>query len=474
MKKSEIIFGVLRVPVDFAAIVAAFFVAYYIRPITDLIPGVQYAFGPELLPLMREYLPMALANAAFVVLLFAVNRLYSLKASHGFAREFFRIFFWVSTWILFFIAYYFLVVHQLFFSRIALAHIWLFSIFFVTVGRLLILRIQSFLFRFGIGQRRILFVGANALADRFCDLIKKDRSAVVVGALAEKLASRKSDQVKIIGTLGQLGHMVEKYKVDEIIQAEPDLGEGDASDLHSFCRCHHIAYHFIPDLVRLQRSNVDVEMVGDLPLVTLRQTPLEGWGRVFKRIFDLIVTAILVILLIPVWIVVPILIRLESKGPVIYKSRRKYRNRVFNVYKFRSMVSNADELKKRLLSMNERSDGPMFKIKDDPRITRLGRFLRKTSIDELPQLFNVLIGNMSLVGPRPHLPEEIERYKDHHYQVFAVKPGITGLAQVSGRSGLGFEDEVRLDVYYIEHWSLWLDIKLILRSVLVVLKADGE
>jgi exopolysaccharide biosynthesis polyprenyl glycosylphosphotransferase len=474
MKKSEIIFGVLRVPVDFAAIVAAFWLAYFIRPFTDLIPGVQFAFGPELLPKMREYWPLALVNGVLVVLLFAVNKLYSLKASHGFGREFFRIFFLVSTWIMFLIAYYFLVVHQLFFSRIALAHIWLFSIVFVSLGRLLILGIQSFFLRFGIGHRRILFVGANALADRFCDLIKKDRSLVVVGALADKLVSRRHDQVKVIGTLDQLESIVGKYKVDEIIQAEPDLGERDSSDLHSFCRCHHIAYHFIPDLVRLQRSNVEIEMVGDLPIISLRQTPLEGWGRVFKRIFDFVVSLILVILLIPIWIIVPILIKLETSGPAIYKSRRKYRNKVFNVYKFRSMVQNADELKKRLVIMNERSDGPMFKIKDDPRITRLGRFLRKTSIDELPQLFNVLLGNMSLVGPRPHLPEEIERYKDHHYQVFAVKPGITGLAQVSGRSGLGFEDEVRLDVYYIEHWSLWLDIKLILKSVLVVLRANGE
>jgi len=215
-------------------------------------------------------------------------------------------------------------------------------------------------------------------------------------------------------------------------------------------------------------------MVGDLPIVTLRQTPLDGWGRVFKRIFDFVASLILVILLIPLWIIIPILIKVGSRGPVIYTSKRKYRNKIFNFYKFRSMVENADELKKQLISMNERADGPMFKIKNDPRITRLGRFMRKTSIDELPQLFNVLLGNMSLVGPRPHLPEEVERYKDHHYQVFAVKPGITGLAQVTGRSGLGFEDEVRLDVYYIEHWSLWLDIKLILKSILVILKANGE
>jgi exopolysaccharide biosynthesis polyprenyl glycosylphosphotransferase len=274
--------------------------------------------------------------------------------------------------------------------------------------------------------------------------------------------------------LDQLESFVDKYRVDEIIQAEPNLREAEASELHAFCRNRHIGYRFIPDLVKLQRSNVDVEMVGDLPLISLKETPLDGWGRVFKRVFDLVLGSLLVVLLIPFWILVPVLILLDSPGPVIYMSRRKYRNKVFNVYKFRSMVANADGLKPMLEARNERSDGPMFKIKNDPRVTRLGRFLRKTSIDELPQLFNVLLGNLSLVGPRPHLPEEIERYKSHHYQVFAVKPGITGLAQVSGRSGLDFEDEVKLDVYYIENWSLWLDLKLILKSVLVVLKANGE
>ncbi len=136
------------------------------------------------------------------------------------------------------------------------------------------------------------------------------------------------------------------------------------------------------------------------------------------------------------------------------------------------MVSDADSLKGSLMDDNER-EGPLFKIKDDPRITKLGRFLRKTSIDELPQLFNVLFGSVSLVGPRPHLPEEVDKYESHHYEVFALKPGVTGLAQISGRSNLDFEEEVKLDVYYIENWSLWLDIKIILKSILVVFKADG-
>ena len=137
------------------------------------------------------------------------------------------------------------------------------------------------------------------------------------------------------------------------------------------------------------------------------------------------------------------------------------------------MVNDADQKKAALLAKNERK-GPLFKIKNDPRVTKLGKFLRKTSIDELPQLFNVLLGNMSIGGPRPHLPEEVDNYKSHHKGVFAIKPGITGLAQINGRSNLDFEDEIKLDFYYIENWSMWLDFKIILKSITVVFRADGH
>jgi len=472
MKKSEIIFGAFRLPVDYFATVSAFLLAYYLRPITDLIPGVQFNFGPSLLPPINEYLWLAFIASLFLVIMFAFSHLYSLRVTHKVIKSLLKIAFLVTAWMMFIISYYFLIVHQLFFSRIALMHIWGFTIVFVAMGRILIKTIQNFLLRFDIGKRRVLFIGVNSVADRFYNSIKSNKSYTVIGALDDKVISRKIEQLKIIGTFDQLDQIVKKFGVEEIIQAEPQLKDKDTSDLHTYCRNNQIKYHFIPDLIRLQRTNVDVEMVDNIPLVTLKETSLDGWGRVFKRLFDIIVSAILIILLIPVWLIIGILIKIDSRGPVFYKSKRKYRNKIFNVYKFRSMVVDADDLKKELIELNERS-GPMFKIKDDPRITKIGKFLRKTSLDELPQLFNVLIGNMSLVGPRPHLPEEIDNYESHHHQVFALKPGMTGLAQISGRSNLDFEDEVKLDVYYIENWSLWFDIKIMLKSALVPFRADG-
>ena len=214
-------------------------------------------------------------------------------------------------------------------------------------------------------------------------------------------------------------------------------------------------------------------MIDDIPLIHLKQTPLEGWGIVIKRTFDLLGSGILILLLTPLWILVPLLIKLDSSGPAFYRSKRKHGEKEFHAHKFRSMIPEAEAMRKSLLSQSERP-GPLFKMKRDPRVTRIGAFLRKTSLDELPQLFNVLKGEMSLVGPRPHLPEEVAQYQRHHQQLFAIKPGLTGLAQVNGRSNLSFEDEVRLDVYYIENWALWLDLKILLKSALVVLKADGH
>lgn len=468
MKKSKLYFGVLRLPIDIIAAMAAFLLAYHLRPITDLIPGVQYHFYPELLPDYSEYIKFSLYATAFLIILFIFNRLYSFKFREGFGKTTIKVVALVSAWLMFIIAYYFLVVHQLFFSRIALAHIWFFSIVFITLGRALILFIESLLLKFGIGQRKVLFVGINNLADQCFRQLSKDKRFNVVGALADKMESRKMGKLKIVGTLNQLEAIVKKYGVDEIIQAD----ETRSSNLLGYCRSNQIKYYFIPDLLRIQRTNVEMEMVDDIPLISLKQTPLEGWGYVYKRVLDVIFSTIFIIFLIPIWLVIPLIIRIDSKGPIVYKSKRKYKDKVFNIYKFRTMVPDADRIKESLKEKNERS-GPLFKIKHDPRITKLGRFLRKTSIDELPQLFNVLIGNMSLVGPRPHLPEEVDQYESHHYQVFAIKPGVTGLAQINGRSNLDFEEEVKLDVYYIENWSPWLDIKVILKSIGVVFRADG-
>ena len=192
-----------------------------------------------------------------------------------------------------------------------------------------------------------------------------------------------------------------------------------------------------------------------------------------KRVFDTTLSLLGLIALSPVFLVIALLVKITSKGPVFYAQKRVGKGgRVFNFYKFRSMVINADEIKKTLMAQNE-ATGPIFKMKHDPRITTVGRFIRKYSLDELPQLFNVLKNDMSLVGPRPPIPEEVRKYKKWQTQRLSIQPGITCIWQTSGRSRIGFEDWVRMDIYYIKNWSLWLDIKLLFKTIKTVVTADG-
>ena len=216
-------------------------------------------------------------------------------------------------------------------------------------------------------------------------------------------------------------------------------------------------------------ANIAITPLADIPVIELKRTPLDGWGKISKRGFDIIFSTIILILLIPLFLVIGIIIKVDSSGPIFAKLERVGRKgKTFTLYKFRSMIIGAQGMKKELTQYNERADGPLFKMKNDPRITRFGKFLRASSIDELPQFWNVLRSKMSVVGPRPHEPEEVSHYQKHHKTLLAIKPGITGMAQVSGRSDLSFEEEVKLDVYYVENWSMILDLQLIYRTPFIL------
>jgi exopolysaccharide biosynthesis polyprenyl glycosylphosphotransferase len=232
-------------------------------------------------------------------------------------------------------------------------------------------------------------------------------------------------------------------------------------------------------------TQVEIKNLSGVLLFRVKRTTLEGWGSIYKRIFDIVVASLAIIILSPIYILTIIAIKLDSPGPILYKNKRVgVAKKMFNVYKFRSMYQDmctdetntaSIELEQKLLAEKNTKSGPLYKIKDDPRVTRLGKFIRRTSIDELPQFFNVLQGTMSLVGPRPHQPREVDKYKQHHKKVLTIKPGITGMAQINGRSDLSFEEEVLYDTFYIENWSIWLDIIILLKTPWAVIaprKAD--
>jgi exopolysaccharide biosynthesis polyprenyl glycosylphosphotransferase len=226
-------------------------------------------------------------------------------------------------------------------------------------------------------------------------------------------------------------------------------------------------------LLQLSLNQVEFNNMAGIPTLGVRDVGISLWQRALKRGLDLVVIAVLGVPILLLTAVIAIAIKLDSPGPIIYDGVRVGRNgKLFKMYKFRSMVVDADQQKAALKDLNE-ADGPIFKMRNDPRLTRVGKWLRKTSLDELPQFYNMLIGNMSLVGPRPPLPEEVEEYKPWQRQRLSVIGGITGLWQVSGRSDLTFDELCLLDIYYIEHWSLSLDIRIMLQTIPYTLFGRG-
>ena len=281
----------------------------------------------------------------------------------------------------------------------------------------------------------------------------------------------RADQNFDVATLdfAAIRNAIKTKSIDTVFVGQADYAEEGIVELAEFCRDQHLNFHFAPTLFQALTTNVDVDVIGGIPFIEVKHTALDGWGRVVKRVLDFTGAGIGLIIVAPLFAVIATCIKIDSSGPVFVRLDRITLGRKFSMFKFRSMVDNAHVLKAQLREYNERKDGgPLFKMHNDPRITRLGRFLRKTRIDELPQLMNVLRGEMSLVGPRPHEPGEIAQYERHHKKLLVMRAGITGMAQISGSSELPFEEEVKLDTYYIENWSLVLDIKILFRTMVLV------
>jgi len=321
----------------------------------------------------------------------------------------------------------------------------------------------------GFGVYRVVLVGNGRFAGHLEDLFKRKR----------RLGYRVVAVLDVVN-VEALEKTYRDHGIDEVIKTDPTLTEEDNLVLLDFCDKYKIDYKYVPALYETYASHIRFRQVEGVPLMELLRTPLDGWGRVAKRTVDVVGSIFGLIVLTPLFLVVAGLIKLDSAGPVFYSQVRVGKNmESFRFFKFRSMKSSmcvgeryggerATEFEEGLRQKQNERSGPLFKMKNDPRITKVGRWLRRTRIDELPQLFNVLRGEMSLVGPRPHLPVEIEKYRKQHYKLFTIKPGMTGMAQVSGSAGLPFEQEAKLDIGYIEDWSLKLDCLILMRTMRIL------
>lgn len=377
------------------------------------------------------------------------------------------------------------ILHQEDVSRLLLGVFVVLDILFLFSSRLVRLALYRFGKKKGRYQKYILIIGSH---ERAKDLIRYLKSVKhfdynIIGCLdvVENLNEMKvSEDVLIVGTMKNFRTFLLNFAVDEIVFAMPLEKIENAVEYIAFAEKLGINVRFLPDwqIYKLayqpEVASVYVEDFVGMPMLALSSTPRRIFELTFKELLDRSIAFLSLFTLAPLLAIIALLIKLTSRGPVLFKQQRCGLNgRIFYMYKFRSMVANAEELRKDLESQNEQ-DGPVFKIAKDPRNTRVGSFLRKTSLDELPQLINVVKGDMSLVGPRPPLPDEVKLYDPWQRRRLSMKPGITCIWQVSGRNSIDFEQWMRMDLEYIDKWNLILDFKLLLRTVPAVLFGTGR
>lgn len=484
MKKSEIIFGALRVPVDFLMITLAFTTAFIARKSHDFIPYYEQAPDLTIFPDTAVYTKTVTVFGLGLIALLIFHKSYSFKIYNTYSRESKSVLHSWLTWIGLILLYYF-ILRTFPFSRLVIIFGWAFSLLYLLIGRALIKALQKLLLKYDIGTRRVVIVGYNSLTKKILPQFAKDSQYKIVGIINNrKLSEIETDKqsIRYLGTIDELKNIIKRQRVDEIIHAVSENEDEKNIHIMELCRETHTHYHFIPGQLELHKSKVDIQLINDCPVISVKTTPLDGWGRVVKRIFDIGFSSLALVILSPFMLITAIAIKLDSKGPIFFTKldngsrvqRVGEKGALFNFPKFRSMHDKTHGLRYTKLAEKNKRTGPYFKIKDDPRITSVGRCIRKYDIDEWPQFWTAIKGDMSIVGPRPHLPDEVEKYEKHHRFVLSIKPGITGLSQVSGRSNLDFEEEVALDTFYIENWSLWLDIKICLRTVWVIIKGRGE
>lgn len=452
---------------DYIMIVCGGLAAYFLRvnPSVQEIKPIFYQFS------LRQYAEMLLVIGVFFVLIYAIDGLYNIRATKRTLREIYFVFRATAIGLTIIIVGLFLD-RDLFSSRFIILGGGLMVVLFVSFGRMILGFIQrKLLIVKGIGVHRLLVIGVNGYCTSLRKYIKNNPEA------GYKVMAH-IDEID----LGRISRIRKMKGIDEIIKCSPDGSRNDLLDLKEYCLRNKISFKYVPTLIQTSTFNLGI-FLGE-PLIEIKNTPLDGWGKILKRAFDVAGAATgITIFGIPMAIIA-FLVWLESGRPVIFKNERVGHKGIFYLYKFRYLRKKychgmqfssrhnrkALEYLEELIQKQSIKKGPIYKIKDDPRRTKVGAFLERLSLDEIPQFLNVLKGNMSLVGPRPHQPIEVEKYEDYQRRVLTIKPGITGMAQVSGRSDLEFKDEVRLDTFYIENWSLWHDIQIILKTIPALLK----
>jgi exopolysaccharide biosynthesis polyprenyl glycosylphosphotransferase len=454
---------------DLMATGLAFLCAYYFR---DAFPAESYA---SLFPL-SWYLHLLWLIFPIWSLVFYLGEHYSYWRGPGFGREA-----WWTLQSIFFSAlilgFFVFALKYQFVSRIFIVCFAFFDWVLIVLFRWLVRQANHFFSQYGESYRFILMVGTDDQALKLAQEIEnhRDLGFRILGFLytQDPNPPERLNGYPILGHAQNLLLLLEREVIDEVIFAVSSEELRNMDHLLLACEERGITARVILNFFPHAISRTHLEELDGFPLLTFSTTPKNELILFLRRILDFSASLFILFLLSPFILVLTVLIRMDTPGPALYRQVRCGLNgRKFTCYKFRSMYTWAEEKKQEILHLNLMS-GPVFKAKNDPRITRVGRFLRRTSLDELPQLFNVLKGDMSFVGPRPPLPAEVVKYKGWERRRLSMKPGITGLWQVSGRNQVDFSEWVRMDLEYIDNWSLWLDFKILLKTIPAVLSGKG-
>lgn len=466
-----------RMASDAAVVYIAFRVAYWLR-YTQHLGGEVPSFAQQPLSFFSGKIVLLMV---LVVLMLQVRGLYRLPRWTTLLDEAMHIVNAVTTATAIVVLYAFL--QRFYPSRLIFIYAWVLTIALLVLKRLVVRVVRERFWLRGVGVDRVLVVGAGRAGQRLMQWLlgQPQLGYQVVGFVDDTpppdnwaiATHRRVIRPEHLGVSADIRSIVRAQRVDEVIIALPPTAHAQMMWIMDQCRAEDVEFKLVPDLFELAMDRVDIHEVAGLPLIGLKPAKIAGWNYWVKRSMDIALSSLVLIACSWLMAIIALAIRLDSSGPVLFRQERVGRNgRLFTCFKFRTMVRDAESLTEYL--ENEYGvDSRLVKVKDDPRRTRTGRVLRKFSLDELPQFVNVLLGEMSIVGPRPPVPAEVAKYDDWHHGRLLVTPGMTGLWQVSGRSNLTFDEMVRLDLYYAEHWSPWLDVKIMLRTVPAVLLGRG-
>ncbi len=479
-KRVEIIARVVsRLLADGIAFLGAVWLAYWLRFENSYIVS---AFPPESAADLSYILLVMLGTAPVLFFALKLCGMYETRARLRILDRIPKIVGAVNVYLVFL-----LIMSFLFDSSVAtrgfLVFFWMLSIVFLFAGRMIL---QLSLSVAGISDtvmRNTLIVGAGNVGKEVArKLLHHDSFGLrPIGMIDDDplytdFTEPELKGMQVLGGLDDLTCIIRDFNVEKVVIAFTNATSEKLLDVASKCNKAGVECSIIPRLFEVITDEIVVNEIGGIPLIRLREKKINGYRKLLKAAEDYVLGTVILLLIWPVLITTAIAIKLDSPGPVFFKQKRPGRNgKCFNCLKFRSMVDGAEAMQADLVNGNGDCDANwlIWKNRNDPRITRVGKWIRKFSIDELPQIFNVLSGKMSLVGPRPSLMEEYGFYKEWHFQRLNVKPGITGLWQVNGRSDLPFDEMIKLDLYYIETWSLWSDFKIIMRTFSAVASSNG-